>query len=151
MSSAPEGIHLLRPTWAEVDLDAFSRNVAAVASRIPRESKLVAVLKADAYGHGAVELAPRAVANGASIIAVALVEEAVQLRQAGLTAPLLVLGPVVPEQLSLAEANNLILGIVGPDQLTQAHESGRPLRIHLKLDSGMGRMGLVDSELEASA
>lgn len=151
MSSAPDPIHLLRPTWAEVDVDAFSRNVAAVAARIPRESKLVAVLKADAYGHGAVELAPRAMEHGASLIAVALIEEAVELRQAGLSAPLIVLGPVTPEQLPLAEAHDLILGIVGTDQLRQAHEFGRPLRIHLKLDSGMGRMGLVDSDLDGAA
>ena len=80
MSSAPENaIEGYRPTVAEIDLEAFSRNLDAIRKRLPRGSKLVAVLKADGYGHGAVELAKRCTRK-ASMIAVALFEEALELR-----------------------------------------------------------------------
>src|SRR5439155_347221 len=82
----------LRPTWAEIDLGAFTRNVDAVMRRLPQGSKLIAVLKADAYGHGAVELARRCSPDRVAMIATALLEEALELRAARIALPLLVLG-----------------------------------------------------------
>jgi alanine racemase len=141
----------LRPTWAEIDLAAFSRNVAAVRRRLPQGSRLMAVLKADGYGHGAVELARTATRSGAAMIAVALLEEALELRAAGIDAPILVLGPIQPEQIRLATERKLTLGMVGPVQLAEVAGTGLEVDIHLKLDTGMGRMGLLESELSMAA
>lgn len=152
MSTAPEEILArLRPTWAEVDLVVFGSNVSEVRRRIPKESKLAVVLKADAYGHGAVELAPVALKNGASMIAVALLEEALELRRSGIDTELLVLGPLNSPQLKLAAEHDVIVGIIGPTQLEEAARANIPLTIHLKLDTGMGRMGLTEPDLAPAA
>lgn len=152
MSSARENrLSRLRPTWAEVDVAVFAENVQQIKQSLPPNSELIAVLKADGYGHGAVELAGPAIRSGASMIAVALLEEAMELRSSGMTAPIFVLGPLTASQLHLAAENELTLGIVGPTQLAEAAQSKTPLQIQLKLDTGMGRMGLVESDLPEAA
>lgn len=142
MSFPREGI---RPTWAEIDLQAFDRNLAALASR----ARLIAVLKANAYGHGAVELARRCTPDRVAMIATALLEESLELRRAGITLPLLVLGPLTETQVRIAVDENIILGVPGPEELEFAARVAqeRDVAIHLKLDSGMGRMGVIESEL----
>ena len=144
-----ETLAAIRPTWAEIDLDAFERNVDAIAARLPAGSRLIAVLKANAYGHGAVELARRCRPDRVSGIAVALLEEALELRRAGISLPILVLGPLQEAQIAIAAENDIIIGIVGPEALglVSAHGRDHDLRIALKLDSGMGRMGFRDSEI----
>lgn len=154
MSTAPEILETLRPTVAEIDLDAFARNVAAIRARLPQSTRLIAVLKADAYGHGAVPLAMRCEKEGVAMLAVALLEEARELRTAGVSLPVLILGPLRPQQVPLAAKDGFVLGITGPTQLRDVctyASPGNPGRIHLKLDSGMGRMGLVEGDLESSA
>src|SRR5438270_6426338 len=138
-----------RPTWADVDLDRFARNVDVIARALPAGARLVAVLKADGYGHGAVELAKRLTADRVAMIAVSLLEEALELRRAGIDLPLLVLGPVTREQLAGALDNRITIGVIGPEELDDvcAIARERDVAIHLKLDSGMGRMGVIDSEL----
>src|SRR5438105_4848673 len=140
-----------RPTWADVDLDRFVRNVDVVARSLPAGARLVAVLKADGYGHGAVELAKRLTADQVAMIAVSLLEEAIELRRAGIDLPLLVLGPVRREQIVVALDNRITLGVIGPEELDDVCTIARDrdVAIHLKLDSGMGRMGIVESELPA--
>src|SRR5581483_263940 len=135
-----------RPTWAEIDLGAYSRNVDALIARLPRGSRLIAVLKADAYGHGAVQLG-RVCSDRVAMIAVALLEEAIELRDAGIDAPLLVFGPV--KDIALALDNHITLGVVGPEELELVCRVARDrdVAIHLKLDSGMGRMGVTEKEL----
>lgn len=83
---------LCREVWIEVDLDAIKKNVRAIRRHIPNTSKIMAVVKANAYGHGSVEVARQALESGASELAVASVEEGIVLRRAGITAPILVLG-----------------------------------------------------------
>jgi len=138
-----------RPTWAEIDLAAFERNVDAVARALPDGSRLIAVLKANAYGHGAVEIARRCNPDRVAMIAVALLEEALQLRRAGIVLPLFVLGPLTREQMLMALDDHIVFGVVGPEELEDACAiaKDRDLAIHLKLDSGMGRMGVTESEL----
>lgn len=138
-----------RPTWAEIDLSAFARNLEALAAMLPHGARLVALLKADAYGHGAVELARRCHEDKVSMIGVALLEEAVELRRAGIELPILVLGPLNETQLHVAIEWKLTPGIPGPEQLEVAARvaQGNDLAIHLKLDSGMGRMGCVEADL----
>lgn len=152
MSSPPElpdALDPLRPTWAEIDLRAFDRNVTAIASRLLPGTKLIAMLKADGYGHGAVELARRCQPEQVAMIGVALIEEALELRRDGITLPILVLGPLNERQVRLALEHDITLGIPGPEELAimAAVARERDVAIHLKLDSGMGRMGVVENEL----
>jgi alanine racemase len=107
------------------------------------------VLKADGYGHGAVELAKRLTPDRVAMIAVSLLEEAIELRQASIALPMLVLGPLSKEQIEIALDSDVTIGVVGPEELEHvcAVARERDVAIHLKLDSGMGRMGVIDSEL----
>lgn len=143
----------MRPTWADIDLASFDRNVDAIAAGLPPGSRLIAVLKANAYGHGAVELAKRCMPDRVAMIAVALLEEAIELRTAGIELPILVLGPLNAAQVEMAIESNVTMGVPGPEQLAIVARAAqeRDVSIHLKLDSGMGRMGVVESELPGVA
>lgn len=140
-----------RDTWAEVDLDAIRENVEAVIQHIDPKTKVMAVVKANAYGHGAVETALTALEAGAEYLAVALLDEAIQLRMAGITAPILVMGWVRPSDAPLAEKYNLSLTVFQKEWLEQALQTNvATLNIHVKFDTGMSRLGLRTKE-EAEA
>src|SRR6185436_6059457 len=145
MSSPSES----RPTWADIDLRAFERNVDAIGARLPPGSRLIAVLKANAYGHGAVELARRCRPDRVAMIATALLEESLALRDAGITLPLFVLGPLKEAQIRIALEREIQIGVPGPEELEAVARVARErdVAVHLKLDTGMGRMGVVESEL----
>jgi alanine racemase len=138
-----------RPTWAEISLGAFERNVAAIVSRLPAGTRLIALLKADAYGHGAVALARRCAPEKVAMIGVALLEEALELRRAEIALPILVFGPLNETQVRIALDHDVTLGVPGPEELEHIARVARErdVAIHLKLDSGMGRMGAVETEL----
>jgi alanine racemase len=140
---------LLRPTWAEIDLSVFEQNVDAIALGLPAGSRLIAFVKADGYGHGAVELGRRCRPDRVAMLATALLEESLELRRAGIGLPLLCLGSVDADQVRLADDHRITLGVVGPEELAEVCKVARErdLGIHLKLDSGLGRMGVVESEL----
>jgi alanine racemase len=146
---------LLRPTFAEVDLDAYRRNIGAVQRRLPDSSRLIAVLKADGYGHGAVELGRVCADEGVAMIALALLEEALELRAEGIDLPLLILGPMRRDQLRMAVEKQFVIGVPGPEELELlarvVSDEQTPASIHLKLDSGMGRMGVTSGELDGAA
>lgn len=139
----------MRPTWADIDADAFGRNCAAIARMLPDRAELIAVMKANAYGHGAAELAKRCAPNGVAMIAVALLEEALELRRNDVKLPLFVLGPLTRDQIAIALDNGIIPGVPGPEELEEAAivARERDVHIHLKLDSGMGRMGSTRADL----
>jgi alanine racemase len=148
MSTAPE-LDALRPTWVSIDAGAFARNVEAVAAKLPEQSRLIAVMKANAYGHGAVDLARRCTPDRVAMIAVVMLEEALELRLAGITLPILNLGPLKAKQIAIAAKNDVTIGIPGPEELEAAAEVARDrdVHVHLKIDSGMGRMGSTEPEL----
>ena len=139
----------LRPTYATINLDRFAHNVDVIARVLPERARLVAVLKADGYGHGAVELGKRLTPDRVAMIAVALLEEALELRLASIKMPILLLGPISREQISIALDHDVTIGVIGPEELESvcAVARDRDVSIHLKLDSGMGRMGVIESEL----
>src|SRR5258708_4651329 len=145
MSTVPDP----RPTWAEIDRGAFTRNVETLTQRLPGGSQLIAVLKADAYGHGAVEMAKLCRPDRVAMIATALLEESIELRRAGIELPLLVLGPLSEAQIRMALDEHITIGVVGPEELEFACRVARDrdVAIHLKLDTGMGRMGVTEAEL----
>src|SRR5688500_7369472 len=128
----------LRGTYAEIDLRAFDRNVEALASGLPSGTRLIALLKADAYGHGAVELARRCTPEKVAMIGVALLEEGLELRRAGITLPVLVLGALNETQVRLALEHDVTIGVPGPEvlEIVARVARDRDIAIHLKLDSG---------------
>lgn len=136
----------LRPVWAEVDLQAVWHNVQVLLTLVNPETKLLAVVKANGYGHGAAEIAKVCLQAGASWLGVAIPEEALALREAGITAPILILGYVPPE-VAEAVVEAELSSAVFSEQVAQAlsrasRRVGRPARVHLKVDTGMGRLGV---------
>lgn len=138
-----------RPTWVEISLDALRHNLRAFRSNLPETMKILAVVKADAYGHGAVQVARECVAEGAAYLAVAFMDEALELRRGGITAPVLVLGYTPAEAVPLAVQYDITLTVYSLDVLDALAERTKeepPVRIHIKVDSGMGRLGLHREE-----
>ncbi len=135
----------MRPTVAVVDLDAIRFNVRQVLKKV-RLARVMAVVKANAYGHGMVEVAKTALDTGADYLAVALVEEGLQLREAGILEPTLVFGGFFPDQAELFVKYNLDATLYTSENaaaLTKAAQLfGRPARVHVKVDTGMGRVGV---------
>jgi len=143
-----------RPTWAEIDLDALAHNLAAVRRRVGTRPVL-AVVKADAYGHGAVGVARALVDEGVERLGVAIPEEGVELRRAGVRAPILVLGGFAPSQAELVLQHDLVPALYRPDQVEAlsraAARRGGVAAAHLKVDTGMGRLGVPAPEVPAFA
>ncbi|MCY8612510.1 alanine racemase [Bacillus haynesii] len=139
-----------RKTWAEIDLTALKENVRNMKRHIGEHVHLMAVVKANAYGHGDAQVAKAALAEGASILAVALLDEALSLRAQGIEEPILVLGAVPPEYVSIAAEKRIIVTgySVGwlKDVLGFLGETEAPLEYHLKIDTGMGRLGCKTEE-----
>jgi alanine racemase len=139
-------------TWAEIDLEAIAHNVRAIKTHVGPAVGLMAVVKANAYGHGAVPVAQTALAAGADWLAVNRVEEGVALRRAGLQARILVLGYCLPGQAEAVVEHNLtptVTTLATAEALADqaAEQLDRPCPIHLKIDTGMGRFGLLPEEV----
>lgn len=131
-------------TWLEIDLDAIRNNVRRL--RAVTSTPVMAIIKANAYGHGLVKIGQAAADAGAAWLGVSRVEEAVTLRQAGITLPILTLGLTMPESVAEAIAHRVSLTVYNPDLAgefaAQARALGQPLHVHIKFDTGMGRLGL---------
>ena len=140
-------IAFLRPTWADVDLTAYARNLQHIRMLVGPDVRILALLKANAYGHGAVALGQYAQEQKlCQFFGVASVEEGIQLRQAGITLPILVLGSLYPfEAFEYAIENDLSVAIASLEAAQAvkkaAHKLGKKARCHIKQDSGMGRIG----------
>ncbi len=139
-----------RPAWAEIDLGAVRDNVRAVATTLRPPAQVLAVVKADAYGHGAPEVARQAVEAGAASLGVATTDEGVQLRRAGIGGPILLLGYTPPEEADVVVAHDLSVTVfqmeVARALSHAASRAGRQVRIHIKIDTGMGRIGVAPTE-----
>jgi alanine racemase len=163
---------VLRPAWARVDLDALAANARLLARRIA-PARLGAVVKADAYGHGAVRVALALEREGAELLCVALVEEGVELRRAGVRAPILVFGTAQEAQLPVFRRHRLVPGVSSLAQLALWREfsargnyaasgnyaaaggdsgfgAAEPQPIHLEVDTGMSRLGVPVEEAAAA-
>lgn len=139
-------------SWLELSRSALGHNVQALLLRAEHKTPLMAVVKAEAYGHGAVETAREVLAAGATWLAVFSVDEALALRGADIDAPILVLGPTLPAQYPLASEANLRLTLAGPEALHCLLEAKPgPLKLHLKLETGTHRQGFMPDELEKLA
>jgi len=141
---------LIRPTYAIVDLEAIKSNIKSIRAGLPEHTMICAVAKADGYGHGSVMVARAALEAVADWIAVAIPEEASPLREEGVTAPILVLGPCSLSQWQLAAELNLSMVVASEDCVQCARavsrETGQTMRLHLKADTGMNRIGVRTEE-----
>jgi alanine racemase len=145
VSSTAAGARATSRTWAEVDLGAVGHNVGTLKRRAPT-SRLMAVVKADAYGHGSVEVARACIEAGVDALAVVTVEEGAELRRAGLEAQILVFTDLLPDRLSLAKAYRLAVTAHSiPSARRIAANPG--LEAHLKVNTGMNRWGVEPSEV----
>ena len=144
-----------RPTRAEIDLSAIATNVRMACGLAGSGRAVMAVVKADAYGHGAVPVARAALAAGATWLGVAMPEEAAVLRAAGIGSRILILGPIAPAQAGLVACHDLDQCVSDPAQAEVlsrvATSAGRSLRLHLKVDTGMGRVGVSLREVGPAA
>ncbi|HWC76530.1 MAG TPA: alanine racemase, partial [Blastocatellia bacterium] len=151
MRSADPPLRNRRPTWAEIDLDNLVHNFRVMKEAVGSGVAIMPALKADAYGHGAVECGLALEEAGADWFGVALPEEGVLLRQAGISRPILCLGGFWQGQEEIMASNDLTPAIFRIDALEwldrQADSAGRVLNYHLKVDTGMGRLGVPVAHL----
>jgi alanine racemase len=149
-----EGTH--RPSWVEVDLDAIAHN-AAVLAAVAAPAALCAVVKADAYGHGAVPVARAALAGGATSLAVAIEDEGVELRRAGIRAPILILAEPAAGAMAETFRFGLTPTIYTSEGLALARKGaaeaavGAPAPVEIKVDTGMHRVGADEADVAALA
>src|SRR5512139_3772324 len=140
------------PTWVEVDLDRFGRNLAAIRAAIGPAPGILLVVKADAYGHGAVEIARAALSHNVSMLGVATLHEGIELRASGIDAPIVILSPSLT-----GEIDEIIEHRLTPCVSTHefAHQLSKRCAardttgaLHVEVDTGMGRTGVSDSDAE---
>ncbi|HEU4712278.1 MAG TPA: alanine racemase [Pyrinomonadaceae bacterium] len=135
-----------RPTWAEIHLDNLASNFKQIRSLVSPSARIMAVVKADAYGHGAVECAKRLATEGAEWFGVAIPEEGIQLRNAGITQPILCLGGFWNDQATACLQHRLTPVVYRLDMFESlnnaARDAGTIIDVHLKVDTGMGRLGI---------
>lgn len=135
------------PIWAEIDLKAIAWNVREVRRITKPAVQILAVVKANAYGHGAIEVSKQVLANGASWLGVARLAEALAIRKAGIKAPVLIMGYTPFEQLGEVIRNDLTQVVYAYEMAVNlsevATQKGHRVKVHLKIDTGMGRLGLL--------
>lgn len=153
----PSGLRGLRATRALVDLDAVAGNVRAVREVLPSATRLMAVVKADGYGHGAVQVAQTALEAGAALLGIATVGEGQALRAAGIAAPIVLLGSIDPEEAAAACRLRLDVTVADGVLLESVREAARarpmpePIGVHLKIDTGLRRYGATPESALAIA
>jgi alanine racemase len=142
----------LRPVWAEVDLDKLAHNMREIR-RNAVSKDIIAVIKADGYGHGALDIAPTLLENGATRIAVAVLNEAVELRRGGIEEPIMVLGFTPPSQIDMLLRYDIEQTVYSYDlakEISQlSKKKNKVAKIHIALDTGMGRIGFLPNDESA--
>lgn len=135
-----------RDAWVEVNLDAIEHNILELKKYLKPHAKLFAVVKADAYGHGAVMIAPILLASGVDFLGVSSIDEGLQLRENDITAPILVLGAVPVWSFDKAAQNNISISVFSDEHIEACRQTYEKLKIktkvHVKIDTGMNRIGV---------
>lgn len=141
---------LPRRCWVEIDLAALERNLKLIRASLPPEIKYVAVVKADAYGHGLPQVAARLMHSGADLLAVANIAEAMAIRELSADWPVLLLSPLLPDEDRYLAEFDLAATVSSLGEVRRfdaiGREVGRPVSVHLKIDTGMGRLGVWHTE-----
>ncbi|MDQ5977035.1 MAG: alanine racemase [Verrucomicrobiota bacterium] len=137
---------LPRRCWVEIDLAALERNLKFIRATLPPRIKYVAVVKADAYGHGLPQVAARLMHAGADLFAVANIAEAMTIRELSADWPVLLLSPVLPDEDRYLADYDLAATVSSADEIRRfdavGRATGKPITVHLKIDTGMGRLGV---------
>lgn len=144
---------IYRPTIATISLDAVRHNIRAIQEKVGAGCRVMAVVKANAYGHGMAQVAKASLEAGAAWLGVATVDEAIALRDLKFKAPILIMGPTLPEHAEILVAKNISVA-VGSLEVARAlgraaRKLGKKARIHIKADTGMGRFGFWWENLAA--
>lgn len=143
----------LRPVWAEINLDNLAHNIKEI-KRVTKAKEIIGVVKADAYGHGALDIAPTLLDNGVTRLAVAVLNEAVELRRGGIQCPIMILGYTPPNLLDLLIKYDIEQTVYSYDLAKEisdkAIEGSKIAKIHIAFDSGMGRIGFLPREEDIS-
>lgn len=138
------------PVWCEIDLNSIAHNCKQVSQLVQPQTQIMAIVKANAYGHGAIPVATTLLAAGAHYLGVANQKEALELRQAGITAPILILGYTPREDVGINVVNTISQTVFSLEQginiSRQARDLGLSALIHLKIDTGMGRLGFLPNQ-----
>lgn len=139
-----------RYTKAEIDLDKVSYNYHQMKNHLSENTKLMGVIKADAYGHGAVEIGRHLENENIDYLAVAVLDEAIELREAGITKPILLLSPIEPDTIPAAIEQNISITVFS-NSIAEAvnhfaKQTNQPVKVHVKIDTGMGRIGVRTEE-----
>lgn len=133
--------------WAEINLDAIAHNYNEIRKITSPDAKIMAIIKADGYGHGFKAIASVLLENGVDAFGVATTDEAIQIRKAGFTPPVLILGVVLGDEYKRAIENEISLCVANTETAVEiseiARKTGKNAKIHIKLDTGMGRIGFV--------
>ncbi|MBN1258011.1 MAG: alanine racemase [Planctomycetes bacterium] len=141
----------LHRTWIEIDLSAIMENIRRFQRHIGPNVEIMALIKANAYGHGAVEVAKAALSTGATRLGVANCLEGEELRREGITAPIHILGALLPEEVESAVHHDLVISLhdlsIARLASLAALQQGRDAVVHLKVDTGMGRLGVLPAEI----
>ncbi|MDL4839062.1 alanine racemase [Aquibacillus rhizosphaerae] len=138
-----------RDSWIEIELDNIAYNINQLQSRLSKQTNIYAVVKANGYGHGDVQVAEKALQAGATGLAVALLDEAIRLRENGINAPILVMGWIRPEDAQVAANQNISVTFFQKEWLKQVKNLSfnESLKLHMKWDTGMGRIGIRDESV----
>ena len=146
MDIRKSNVNIHRDAWVEVNLTVLSENIEAIKNILPKGKDILAVIKADAYGHGATMCAPILLASGVKMLGVASIDEGLDLRKAKIKAPILVLGTVPAWAIEIAINNNIQIPLFTEEQLTACEElynrTKKRVSAHIKLDTGMNRIGV---------
>lgn len=141
--------------WAEIDLRSFSHNIRQFKNILHPSARLMAVLKANAYGHGLLEVAGRVLEAGAQVLGVARISEAIAIRRAGFDAPVLIFGHTAPELAGKLIEYDLTQSLWSYEMARSLSDAvppgGRKIKTHLKIDTGMGRLGMMPCDLGQSS
>jgi len=141
----------MRPTWAEIDIDSLKSNFLLVRKIVGKDVGVISIVKADAYGHGAVSVSRALIESGSDMLGVATVEEALELRESGIKAPIILLGGVQPDEAERVVKNDLIPSLFSLSTAQAinkyAEKTGRRVKYHLKVDTGMSRLGVGTEEI----
>ncbi|HEX5604350.1 MAG TPA: alanine racemase [Pyrinomonadaceae bacterium] len=151
MSQTEQNLLARRPTWAEIDLNNLAANFHQVKQRVSPTARVMAVVKANAYGHGAVECAQRLAREGADWFGVALPEEGIELRESGITQPILCLAGYWPGQAAACIRHGLTTVVYHLEMIEALNQAaanaGVVADVHVKIDTGMGRLGVRFDQL----
>ncbi len=135
-----------RPTWTEVNIDAIRQNFFTIKSKLDDSISIMAVVKADAYGHGAVSISQEMLKLGVEYLAVSNIDEAIELRDSGISCAILILGPVETQEFGKLIQFNIYPTVISLEYAKELSESykyrGVYPKVHIKIDSGMGRLGI---------